>query len=221
VCLAIVAISVAAPSLLRETLHFLVVDEGTGPADYVVPLGGDQVYEQAPRLVREKLAQRVLLSRWHPSRIVRFNIIPPREALARHRLALAGIAAEMVDITPRAARTSADSLRDVAAWLAERSEATAIVLCPRLEGRRLALERDRYVEPALAQRMRIVAIADRELDERCWWRDRLSAKSLLSAWIGLAIEVCFGEMHPEPDDWDPDQYEKSLRSKSLHSGSHL
>ncbi|HWB01181.1 MAG TPA: hypothetical protein VG713_21980 [Pirellulales bacterium] len=207
---AAVACTAWAPMALRAVVAALVIDEPIEHVDWVVPLGGDRACERAAETVHAHIADRILLARNYPSRLVRYDILPSGEQLALDRITAAGIPATEVDIALGEARTYNGSLRELARWLEQHPQTTVAIYCSRLEGRRLALIRSRSMPPALAERVSIVALRDRDLDESCWWRNRGSSKRVLNAWIELSLEALFGEMPPEPDNWDPDQYERGL-----------
>ncbi len=68
--------------LLRAVASFLVIDDPVQQVDALVPLDGDQVYEQTALLYHDGTKQ-ILLLEGPPNRLVRMEIMPDPVARAR------------------------------------------------------------------------------------------------------------------------------------------
>jgi hypothetical protein len=195
--------------LLRALAGFLVVDEGTAPATYVLPLDGLTPHRQAIRLAEADPKARVLLLEPPPRRLVAYGILPPDEAWIQEALSAAG-RGDGVRVIHCAGHGDWDRVRELARLLEDEPRAEVVALCQRFHGRRWRRLRDALLPPAAAARVRLVSVRDPAYDEADWWRHKLGVLAFFDAYLGYA----YVSLHGEDEGWrtwDPDDYEKSLR----------
>jgi hypothetical protein len=207
--LAAMATAVAAyPYVLSGAAHFLIVAENADDATVIVPLGGDSVH--AVGLWHANPARQILFVKVYPNRIKRLGILPPDEIEGAKDFRSHGVPATAIENIDCGWRTHREALRCLASWLEQHPNDIAAVLCVGLSSRKLAYDRDCVMSEALASRVRIVGLEDREFDPDAWWRSRDQIKTMFNAWSDLIVTWCFGDLPSEPDTWDPDEYERSL-----------
>ncbi len=206
---AIVTALATYPYVLRGAAHFLFVAESADDATVIVPFGGDNVYGVG--LWHENPARSILFVTVHPSRVQRLGIVPLDEIKNTQEFQSHGVPATAIEQVDCGWRRPREAMRCLASWLEEHPNDVAAVLCIGLSSRGLACDRDCAMSASLASRVRIIGVEDREFDPDAWWRSRDQIKMMFNAWSDLLISWCFGDLPTEPETWDPDEYERSLR----------
>jgi hypothetical protein len=196
--------------LLRGLAGLLVVDEPDAGVPTLVLLDGDGMFDEAAQRYRTGQARRLLLFHGKPSRIERLGLIPPHVVRARKALRERGVPADALTVLPQAGRSYRQHFTVLGSWLEEHPEDDVYLLCNRFASRRVR----RLVGRVLgsdAGRVHVLALPARRYTEADWWQHRDGQIDFVSQAVRLAFVVVCGEGTAQGNDWDPDDYEASLR----------
>lgn len=207
--------------ILRGIASILVVDEFASlgesgwPPNCILVVEGDADadgrHQETARLRRENGVDRVILIQFHPEPMVRSGAMLPQHALGRTALTFAGVPDKMIEVIPGDARNTWEGVRQLQPWLKDRPAIRLLVLVDRLRSRHHRYVFDSILEPSVAARVSVYGLKDLGCNEANWWKSRHGVKAVMSAGLELAHAWCFGESRPNAADWDPDDYERSLR----------
>jgi hypothetical protein len=198
--------------ILRGVASYLVVDEPFAAADYVlIQPYGDGRYDRAAELYHEGRVRSILLVKRRPTRLERMGLVPTFEALTQQALTARGVPAEAITMIPGPVRTDWERARSFHTWLEHQSVVRVLVLCDRFGGRKLRYIFDQMLGPNYAARVRLLSLPDREFDESNWWQKRSGAVDIFDTYVRLAFTRFVGEGSEEWREWDPKEYEKTLR----------
>ena len=101
--------------------------------------------------------------------------------------------------------------RTLRAWLADRPNASLVLLCDRFQSAHLRYVLDAVLDPSQAARVRIRALPDRRYDETNWWTSRDGMKAFGSAWLRQLNGWYAGGDHLPPPSCSVDDYENHVR----------
>lgn len=198
--------------ILRSVAGYLAVEERFAAADYVlVQPYGDGRYDRAAALYREGLVRSVLLVERRPTRLERMGLLPTFETVTQQALTARGVPAEAIIVIPRPVRSDWERARCLRAWLEHQPAVSILVLSDRFGGRKLRYVFDQTLGPDYAARVRLLGLPDRHFDETNWWKKRIGAVDIFDTYVRLAFTRLVGEGSEEWREWDPKEYEKSLR----------
>lgn len=214
--------------ILRGLASILVVDESSSlgesvsPPNCILVVEGDANavgrHDEAARLCRENGVRRIVLIRFSPEPEVRSGAILPRHTRGRRALASAGVPTETIEVIPGNARNTWEAVRQLQPWLKHRPETRLLVLVDRLRSRHQRTVFDSVLEPSVAARVSVYGLKEPRCNEANWWKSRRGVRSVMVAGLELMHAWCFGESRPNPSDWDPDDYERTLR-EAIDKGS--
>jgi len=203
--------------ILRAVARFLIVDEQLPTPDAVwirtengLIGDGDRCYDQAARLYREDASRRIILSEPYPIRLVQIGIAPCFQVISRRELGARGVPKDAVAPIDGAWSNPAQEVRRLGGWLREHPHADVLLLCDRFRSRRMRCILNTVLGRDHARAVKILALPDRRYDETNWWRSRCGVKSLFYGYVALTYAWCQGGDAPEPERWDPDDYERVL-----------
>lgn len=197
--------------ILRSIAGFLVVDEPAPVADYVWILGGDRRYDRAARLYHSGSATSILVVRGRPTRLQRMGFQSSSDTLTQRELASRGVPTTSITVIPSMARTDWDRARCLRDWMRQRPAVRVVVLCDRFGGRRLRRIFDQVLGEDDAGRVRLIGLPERSYDENDWWLHREAFVDVFGSYVSLAYTRLWGEEKEEWREWDPKEYEKTLR----------
>jgi hypothetical protein len=86
-----------------------------------------------------------------------------------------------------------------------------VVLCDRYGGRKLRYVFDQILGADYAGRVLLRCLPERTFNESNWWQKRIGAVDIFDTYVRLAFTRCVGEGSEEWREWDPKEYEKTLR----------
>ena len=225
VALAVLAIAwFLHPPLLRGLAGLLVVDEPAGEFDYVAISGteygpsGDRCYDVAAQLCHERPARHIVVIEPYPSRLVASGILPSFESLSRRELEARGVPASTVTVLTGKARNHWQAAHMLDAWLAERPNASVLLLSGSLGSAHLRHVLDTVLSPRHCNGVRIRGLPDRRHDETNWWRSRSGLQAIIVTCLLCGYDCWRGEDQTEPTPWNPGQYEQSLRQSLDRDG---
>jgi len=162
----------------------------------------------------EDPSRKVLVVRPRPERSVRMGASPDFETVVRKELLRRGIPREAVVVVPGVARTFWDECRCLAAWFGEHPADSICLLSDRFGSGTMRLVLRQSAGPDVAARVRIVSLANPRYDEASWWKDRSGVKDFMAAWLVNIYIRCRGEDTVRDDNWDPDEYERSIQGEA-------
>jgi hypothetical protein len=211
--LVVVCLYVLRGPLLRSVAGYLVLEEPLpGAVDYVlVQPYGDGRYERAAQLYHAGLARSILLVERRPSRLERMGLLTPFETLTQQALAARGVPASAITMIPGRVRTDWQRARCLRGWFEQQPPVRIVVLCDRFGGRKLRYVFDQVLGNAYADRVRVLCLPDRRHDESNWWRQRTAVVDIFDTYVRLAFTRLVGESNEEWREWDPKEYEQTLR----------
>jgi hypothetical protein len=206
---AAVAIVAAHAWILRSIAEVLVVDDRIPDAACIVCIDGDHLYDVAAKGVLTGSVRSVLVPCDAPSRLEKYGILPGFWEVTVGQLEKRGVPHDAVQAIDKSLQDEWEKAECIAAWADSHSDQRFIVFVDRFESRKWRVLFDRFRGRA---EVGVRALPDRRYDETNWWRSRTGIKSVLEAYLSLAYHW----FSPVPsqhyvDDWDPDEYELSLR----------
>jgi hypothetical protein len=198
--------------ILRSVASYLVVDEPLTAADYaLIQPYGDGRYDRAAELYRDGLVRSVLLVERRHTRLERLGLLPTFETLTQHALAARGVPAQAITVIPGPVRTDWERARCLRTWLEHQPAVRIAVLCDRFGERKLRYVFDQMLGADYAGRVRLLGLPDRRFDENNWWQQRIGIVDMFDTYMRLAFTRFVGEGSEEWREWDPKEYEKTLR----------
>jgi len=200
----------AYPHVLPLAGGLLVVDEPCSDFSHVLLGGGDHRFDIAAELYRKNPSRRLVLIEPCPSRLVRNGIIPSFENICRRELNARGVPNEAVELIPGEARNAWAAARLLRQWISDHPDARLLVLCNRFASRRQRSVLDAVLGPEDAARVFIRGLPDRRYHETNWWQSRCGAREFVFGSLALAYLWCRGEGREDPQQWNPDDYERML-----------
>jgi len=200
----------AYPHVLSMAAGLLVVDEPCGDFGHVLLAGGDHRFDIAAELYCKKPSRRLVLMEPYPNRLVRNGIIPSFENICRCELKARGVPSEAVELIPGKARNAWAAARLLRQWINDHPDTRLLVLCNRFASRRQRSVLDAVLGPEDAGRVFIRGLPDRRYDETNWWQSRCGAREFVFGSLALAYLWCRGESREDPQQWNPDDYERML-----------
>lgn len=204
-------------SVLARVAGCLVVDEPANKVQYVCVLDwydapdGDRCYDVAVDLHGRQPDCSVLLIESRPQRLIETGVLPSFEMLSRRELEARGLSRQSVAVTRSDGQDYWATARALRAWLANRSDATAVLLCEEFRSAHVRYALDIVLDPATAARVRVRGLPDRRFDQTNWWMSRDGFKAFGVGWLRLLHGWCVGGDHPPPPFSDADEYEKLYR----------
>ena len=196
--------------ILRAVGGFLIVDESPAGSALLV-LGGDRCGERAIDLYQSGAATEIVLLPWHPGRLEIMGIRAPFASALRLRLRERGLPEQAVTVIPGDVHTAWEGARCLRDWLEGHPDAELTAVCPQFSGRKLRHIFDAVLGPEAAGRVRLRGLRHRWYDETEWWQNKDGLKEVFNAYLGLGHVWFNGEGTEEWREWEPDQYEKTLR----------
>jgi len=206
---------------LRGLASILVVDESSSLAESVSPpncvlvVEGDADtagrYDETARLCRENGVRRVVLIRFSPDPIVQSGATLPLHIQGRRALVAVDVPTETIEVIPGDARNTWEAVRQLRPWLKDRPAVRLLVLVHRLRSRHQRYVFDSILDPSVAARVSVHGLKKPGCNEANWWKSRHGMRAVMFAGLELMHAWCFGESRPSPSDWDPDDYERTLR----------
>jgi len=198
--------------ILQSIAGYLVVDEPFAKADYVlVQPYGDKRYDRAAELYRSGQAASILLVERRPKRLERLGFEPSFETVTRRALAARGVPANSITVVPGKAGSDWERAHFLREWLEQQPAVRIVVLCDRLGGRKLRHIFDQILGREYASRISLIALPERSYGENDWWQHREAIVDVFDTYVRLAFTRLHGESKEEGREWDPREYEKSLR----------
>jgi hypothetical protein len=205
--------------LLRGLARPLVADRPQGECDGICLRGtdfgadGDRCYEEAAARWQQLPSRAILLIEPWPYRVSEMGAAPSFEALSRRQLDVRGVEAGAVRLIPGKARDVWDQARSLGAWLEDHPSCRVEFLCDRFYSRQVRYALDHVLAAEDADRVDVVPLSDRLVDEDNWWRSRKGVKDFMFAWLALAYTVRQGEHRAPPTRWSVAEYEEMLQAK--------
>jgi uncharacterized SAM-binding protein YcdF (DUF218 family) len=198
--------------ILRGVATYLIVDEPSAVADYVLVLPGvDRRYDRAAQILQAGSAASILLVERRPKRLERMGLLPSFESVSQHELVSRGVPASSITVIPGQTRTDWERARRLRAWLDSQPATRIVVLSERFGGRKLRYVLDKTLGADYAGRVRLLGLPERSYDENDWWRHREGVVKIFDAYLNLAYTRLCGEESEEWREWDPEQFKKTLR----------
>jgi hypothetical protein len=197
--------------LLRTAARLLIVDEPPWPTSCALVMGGDRSGERAIQLYKDGAVTEFLMIPWRPRRLQRLGVAPSAADVMRGFLRDAGLAGQSLTVLAPGIRTDYERAHRLRAWLEQHPDARVTALCHAFDSRKLRWIFDRVLGPEYAPRVRLRALRHRWYDETDWWQNMDGVRDVLNAGLGLGHFWLVGECDEEWHEWDPDEYEKTLR----------
>ena len=176
-----------------------------------VGAGSDWSFRTAFAATLHGFAPAILLIDHRPGRLQRMGITLPYLTVTRRELAVRGVPASSVTVIPDQAGTDWDRARCLRDWLEQHPAARIAVLCNRFGGRKLRYILDTILGAEAAGRVRLLGLPERSYDEHDWWQHRQAIVDVFDSYLNLTFTRLSGEDHEKWREWDPKEYEKTLR----------
>lgn len=204
--------------ILQTVASLLIVDQEADDYDYILVLNAEYCsapwIDAAAELYREDPARRIVLVESRPERAVRLGVLPSYAERSRRVLESRGVPRSAVVLIPGEAADAWAEVELLRQWLADRPTAGVAALSGRFSSRAQRLMLDRLLTPEDAARVAVCALPDANCNECNWWHNRWSAKAFLYGWLQLAYACCEDGGQPPEADWNPDEYERTLRQSA-------
>ena len=196
--------------LLRAAARLLISEDEAETADFVFPLGGAREFAEAARLCRSGQTAGVLLIPPRPEFAQTLGVVPTDEELMRRELTRAGAADTSTTAVLSPTNSDWKRFRQLGAWLADRPDARVRIVCGRFQSARCRLLLRVVLSKEAVARVRLQALARPEYDEANWWNRKEGVGDFCNSSVSYAHILLCGEDEEKPQ-WNPDQYEESLR----------
>jgi hypothetical protein len=197
--------------LLRGIAWGLVHDESLPAVEYILVLDGDTCYPAAASLWHAGAASRVLVIEARPERLERLGILPSFELEAQRELSARGVPKEAITIVPGKAFTDWEKARCLRDWLRTQKLTSVAILCERFHSRKISYIYHKVMDPDLRDSIYIDAVSQRDYNELNWWHHKPGVQHLFTSYLELTHAWMWGEDSEERPEWNPDEFEKSLR----------
>lgn len=204
--------------LLRSVACYLVVDEpivaanrDDEPPEILILPGVDKRYDCAAGLYRSGSATAILLVERRPNRLERMGFLPTFERESQRELSARGVPADSIRVIRGKVRTDWECARCLRDWLQQQPTVRVLVLCDRFGGRKLRYILDQVLGTEYAGRVRLKSLPERSYDENNWWQHREALVQLFDAYLNLAYARLCGEESEAWQEWDPEEFKKTLR----------
>ncbi len=207
---AVLAVVFHAP-ILRVVESLLVVNEPRVPTEFAVIISHNEWGETAFDLWHDKEVETIVLFQGREPRPVRVGAVPSFVVIGRQELINRGVPDRAIAVIRSEAMTHQQAFRDVDRWLQHRPDAHATVLVPRHGTRYSRWVIDSVLEKDRADRLHVASPPVRSFDETVWWQSRTGVKKIIHGYLRLGHFLYFGESNALIDEWDPDEYERSLK----------
>lgn len=198
-------------ALLCGVARLIIVDEPSEAANYLLLLGGDHCQEQAVQFYQDGAAHQVLLIERRPTRLHRMGIFPSFTERMHRELASRRVPERSITVLGGDVCNDWDAARCLGEWVSGRPQVQVRVLCDRFASRRIRFILDCVLERDVAAQVQVQGLPSRNYDESNWWHDKEGTVHLFNSWVGFAYCWSFGPDSEAWHEWDPKQYEESLR----------
>ena len=188
--------------LLQRVACGLTMTWAAKEADYIVIRSADglhpsvdQCYDAAARLYREDAARRVVLVSARSCPVVRIGAAPTFFDLSRRELATRGVAVEAIICLQTDATTRKGEAVALGEWLDQQvdSSSRCVFLCNGFDSRSWRYLFDRANQQLAAERVDVLGLTNRGIDEANWWRTRHG----LTATFGSYAKLAYCYFHKE------------------------
>jgi len=207
------AIAVAAGALALAAVCLLLLPAAVGwlvadqPADHfshvaVLQWGrapdGDRCLDAVADLHRKRTSSPpdVLLVGSRPDRLVELGLMPTFESICRRELSARGVPLEATAAISTEGRDDWATARTLRAWLAERPDASLMVLCDAFHSGSFRCVLDSVLDAETARRIHVRALPDRRFDPSNWWMNREGFKAVGIGWLMRLYRSWIGEGRP-------------------------
>lgn len=207
-----VAVALFHQALLTCVGRFFVLDEADPRADCVLVLSGDGRLAAAAELFQRATVPEVWLVEQEPDYLVRDGIVRPAHVVARDHLLAAGIPEDAVVVLSGQSGDDGDTARLVLNEFRKTPGLRVIVLCDRFKCRNVRWAFDSVLPQAHSAQVALRGLPDAEFDETNWWRSRRGWKAVLMETTDLLHLTLMGISSSDPPEFDPDEYERRLRT---------
>jgi len=196
--------------LQRAAASLLISEDPGESADFVLPLGKAREFAESAEVRRSGRAADVLLIPTKPKYAQRLGILPTDEELLVRELKRAGIADRTAPAILSPVGNDWARFRLLGAWMAQHPGARVEIVCGRFQSARCRHILRAVLPKEAAARVLILALARPEYDETNWWNRKEGVLDVCNSAVSYAYVLFCGEDEEKPE-WDPDQYEKTLR----------
>jgi hypothetical protein len=202
--------------LLRGLAGFLIADEPAGAFQHVALLGvdhmpdGDRSCEAAVKLCSKKAVRGIVLVDSRSDRLSEMRILPSFETLVEKIVQPQGVTEESISLARSDGFDDWARARAIETWLADRPDATLLVLCDRFRSAHLRRAIDLSLGPSAAACVGVRGLPDRQFDETNWWKSRVGIKAFGFASLRRIHGWFVGGDHASPQAASADAYEGNV-----------
>jgi hypothetical protein len=198
--------------ILRGLGSYLTVDEPAESAQFMVVPPIPNVEDFAAKWYHENTSRRLLAIEAAPERAERLGITEELPDRLRTVMEPRGVSRDAVLSVPGGGRMYWEELGQLEPWLEQHPDAHVLVLTDPHDGRRTRYILDRQLSPAFRPRVAVHSMPGSEAQEVNWWKCRHGIKSVMYGWLKLIYVWLQDGGEPPPEPWNPDDYEREIRT---------
>jgi hypothetical protein len=205
-------------ALLRWLAEGLVADDSSDAFQYVAvvesenhDVAGLQSCDIAAEMVANKASVGILLLAAPENRLTETGVLAPFKTRCGAELLARGVSKDAIATIHRDGADDWATARSIHDWLAERPDASVLLLCGRFRSGHLRYVLNLMLEPTLAARVGVYGEYGedgRDNNEDNWWLTRKGFKGFGIAWLRQLHAWCVGRNHATPRSLNADAYER-------------
>ena len=209
--LAIVTLFYFHAAILHGIGSLLVSTEPMRPVQFVIILGDPGWVEHTADLIDRAAVRTVVLVEPKMPRTVAVGAVESFATLGRKELLRQGVSEDAIEVVLSQAENHHQAFRAVNDWLQQKPDTQSVILVNRLRTRYFRQVIDSVLAADHAKRLHVVPIRLSLYDETNWWHSADGLKGVARNYLSLIHVLCYGEPDLGMEDWDPDQYQRSLQ----------
>jgi uncharacterized SAM-binding protein YcdF (DUF218 family) len=196
--------------LLQWVGSQLIVDSAPGRPDAVLLTAGDHIYGVAAGYGHENPDVAFLKPEFTKTRLEEMGLWPDRISLFHSELMRRGIPDDRRVVLRGPARNEWEATELLNQWLSGHADQHVAILADEFQTRRIKLVVDSVLKSRAVQ-VGIRPLPDRRYEATNWWKSRAGIRTVVLSAISLSMAAFHQSGSAPPDEWNPDEYENSLR----------
>ncbi len=168
---------------------------------------GHGCYDTAAGMYHAKPTSRVVIVEPRHTRLIQTGILPSFEALSRREMVARGVVNDAISVIQSDGNDNWANARGLKSWLAERPEATIVVLCAAFHSAQLRYALNAVLAPTNAARVRVRPLDEPTCNASNWWTSRDGFKKFGMGWLRLLHAWCLQTGSVPPPCGNADEYE--------------
>ncbi len=196
--------------ILKGLSRGIIASDSVRSTTIVLNLQADNGYAIASRLYHDKEVNKILVLAPEQNRLETMGIRPDVKAIGIKELNRLGVPDGELIYCPCPGRGDWSKARGIENWLKDHPDETLLVLCDQFRSGYWRCVFARTIDESRLSRVSIKPCVHRWFHEDNWWHSKQGVLALFTNYVSCTHVICCGETE-EPEEWNPDKYESSLR----------